>query len=81
MRQALDAQLSSVVNNVRVAMGVCESTNAPHSVNNMRQILQEYEKAFGTNHSESIVTKKKGKHSYIDCDWPIICMRPSITKY
>ena len=89
MSQALATQLSSMVNNARVTLGVCESTNTPYNTNDIlaqgtkqtRRILQEYKKAFGTNHSDSIVTKKKGKHSNIDHDWPIICMRPSITKY
>ena len=32
------------------------------------RILQEYEKNFGANYSDSIITKKKGKHYYIDTD-------------
>ena len=89
MSQALAAQLSSMVNNARVALGVRESTTAPHNVSKIiiqgttqkRWILQEYKESFGAGYSDSIVTKKKGKHSYIDPDQPIICMKPSITKY
>jgi len=87
--QASVAQLSSMVNNARFALGAHELTAAPHNIDKMivkgtkqkRRILQEYEEAFGTNHSDSIVTKKKGKHYCINLDRPIICMRLSITKY
>ena len=78
-----------MVNNARVALGVRESTNELHNVDDIivqrtkqkRRILQEYEEAFGTDHSDSIIAKKKGKQSYINPDRPIIRMRPSITKY
>ena len=98
MRQASPAQLSSMVDNARVALGARklrvavlarESTAVPHNDDKIivqgtkqkRLILQEYEEKFGTNYSDSIITKKKGKHSYIDPDRKIIRMRPSITKY
>ena len=89
MSQASAAQLSSMVDDARVALGVCELTTAPHNVGKIiiqgtkqkSRILQEYKETFGANYSDSIVTKKKGKHSYIDPDWPIFCMRSSITKY
>ncbi len=69
--QALAAQLSSMVDNGRVALGVREATIAPHNIDKIivqgtkqkRRILQEYKDAFGSGHSDSIVTKKKGKHS------------------
>ena len=65
--QALAAQLSSMVNNARVALGVCESTIALHNIDEIiiqgtkqkRRILQEYEAAFGANYLDSIITKKK----------------------
>ena len=46
-----------------------------------RRILQEYEDTFGTDYSDSITTKKKGKHSHIDPDRKIVRMKPSIKKY
>jgi len=78
-----------MVDDARVALGVSESTTVPHNVDEIivqgtkqkRRILQEYKEAFGADYLDSIVTKKKGKHYYINPDWPIICMKPSSTKY
>ena len=85
VRQASPAQLSSMINDARVALGArelrvalpsCESTAAPHNndkiiVQGTKQkhlILQEYKEKFGTNYPDSIITKKKGKHSHTDPD-------------
>ncbi len=46
-----------------------------------RQILQAYEDTFGAQYADSIVTKKKGKHSCSVLEQQITRMRPSITKY
>ena len=87
--QASAAQLSSMVNNARAALGNRELANALHNVDKIivqgtkkkRWILQEYKEILGADYSDSIVTKKKGNHSYIDPDWPIIHMKLSIKKY
>ena len=65
--QASAAQLSSMVDDARTAMGIRESNIAPHNVDKIiiqgakqkRWILQEYKAAFGADYSDSIVTKKK----------------------
>ena len=46
-----------------------------------RWILQEYEDTFGSNYPDSIITKKKGKHSHINPLRKIVRMKPSIKKY
>jgi hypothetical protein len=98
MRQASPAQLSSMVDDARVAIEARKSrvtvparelTAVLHNDDEIivqgtkqkRQILQEYEEKFGTDYSDSIITKKKGKHSSIDPDQKIVCMKPSIKKY
>ena len=95
VRQASPAQLSSMVDDARVALGACELrvtvparalTAVPHNDDKIivqgtkqkRRILQEYKDKFGTDYSDSIITKKKGKHSNIDPDRKIVRMRPSI---
>jgi hypothetical protein len=45
------------------------------------RILQEYEEKSGTDYSDSIITKKKGKHCSIDPDRKFVRMKPSINKY
>ncbi len=46
-----------------------------------RRILDAYEREFGSNNPDSIITRKKGKHYY---SLPLHCwnrMRPSLDKY
>ena len=43
-------------------------------------ILQEYKEKFGTEYPDSIITKKKGKHSSINPAQKVVRMRPSIQK-
>jgi hypothetical protein len=98
VRQASPAQLSSMIDDARVALGARklrvalparELTAIPHNNDEIivqgtkqkRLILQEYEEKFGTDYPDSIITKKKGKHSSIDPDRKIVRMRPSIQKY
>ena len=46
-----------------------------------KRILQEYESEFGRDFLDSIVTRKKGKHSIDPIDPAPIRMKPSIKKY
>ena len=67
MSQASAAQLSSMVDNARTALGICESAIALNNFDKIivqgtkqkRRILQEYEDTFGAGHSDSIVPRKK----------------------
>ena len=79
MSQALAVKSSSMVDNAKTTLGIRELTIATCNVEEIivqgtkqkRQILQEYKDAFSSGHSDSIVTKKTGKHSYIDSGRPI----------
>jgi hypothetical protein len=46
-----------------------------------RRILDTFEKEFGSNKPNSIITRKKGKHKYSLPLDPQNCMRPSLNKY
>ena len=98
VRQASPAQLSSMVDDARVAIEAREwritvptreLTAVPHNddeiiIQGTKQkhwILQEYEDTFGTDYSDSITTKKEGKHSSIVPVRKIVRMKPSIKKY
>jgi hypothetical protein len=78
-----------MVEDARVALGARELATTPHNYDEFivqgtkqkRRILQEYKEKFGTDYSDSIITKKKGRHSSINPDWKIVCMRPSIKEY
>ena len=82
VRQASPAQLSSMVDDARVALGARELATTPHNYDEFivqgtkqkRRILQEYKEKIGANYSDSIITKKKGKHSYTNPDRKIICI-------
>ena len=89
MSQALATQLSSMVDDARLALGVRELNITPHNVDKViiqgtkqkRRILQEYKDAFGASHSDSIVTnKKKDKHSYtvLGLLWQILVVREGL---
>jgi hypothetical protein len=45
------------------------------------QILQEFKAEFGADYPKSIITKRKGKHSYEPDIVTPTCMSPSIKKY
>ena len=81
-----DARVAIGARELRVTVPARELTAVPHNNDEIivqgtkqkRRILQEYEEKFSTDYSDSIFTKKKGKHSHIYPDWKIVRMRPSI---
>ena len=84
-----NARVALGARELRVALPARELTDIPHNDNEIivqgtkqkRWILQEYKDTFGTEYSDSITTKKKGKHSSIDPVRKILRMKPSINKY
>ncbi len=87
--QAPAATLTSLVDKARASMVVREHKTGPiaddeiilQGTKHKRQILQAYKDTFGAQYTDSIVTKKKGKHSCRVPEQQIIRMRPNITKY
>jgi hypothetical protein len=84
-----DARVALGTRELRVALPARKLPATPHNNDEIivqgtkqkRLILQEYEETFGTDYPDSIITKKKGKHSSIDPVRKIVHMKPSIKKY